>query len=314
VTKVISRTNFAKVGQTVNEANAFVNRVRGSIPNFAPSSIWNTDQSAFEKERMGSHTLEVKGTREVTAIVQSVSSTTHSYTVQPSISLDGKLMKPLFIILQEKDGKFPVSVAEKMYKHPEIHVVASKSGKITKDILMGWYKNVFKPNAGANNLLIFDALTTYNNIKHADADMEEEQTCQMEMIPAGATGICQPLDLYFFRILKAFHLRISNHVIIEGLDWRVFQRDNILKLMAAIHHQFRSPRFTGFIKYAWYKSGYVDEKNDHITPSQFCFDTEVSVCEFCPIYSLLKCGWCKRSFRFNHFVATEVHMCENFIP
>ena len=47
--------------------------------------------SGFNKELHTKSTLEFVGTQRVDAMVQSTNATTHSYTIQPLISADGKL-------------------------------------------------------------------------------------------------------------------------------------------------------------------------------------------------------------------------------
>jgi hypothetical protein len=65
--------------------------------------------------------------------VQSIPSTTHSYTIQPTISCNGKLLSPLFIVLKEVDGRFGPRVQETLFKPTNAIVKASKSGKMTSN-------------------------------------------------------------------------------------------------------------------------------------------------------------------------------------
>ena len=62
-------------------------------------------------------------------MVQSVLATTHSYTIQPTISNDDRLLSPLFIVLKESTGTFGPRVEETMFRQNNIYVLASKSGK-----------------------------------------------------------------------------------------------------------------------------------------------------------------------------------------
>ena len=90
----------------ISTANLFVNSSKVFFKNFPDDQIYNTDQSNFPKEVHSGRTLEFEGARHVRGVVQSISATTHSYTIQPTISKSGKLLSPLFIVLQEKDGSF----------------------------------------------------------------------------------------------------------------------------------------------------------------------------------------------------------------
>ena len=47
------------------------------------------DQGEFHLEMHSGRTLAIEGTRQVECVVQSISSTTHSCTIQPTISADG---------------------------------------------------------------------------------------------------------------------------------------------------------------------------------------------------------------------------------
>ena len=76
-------------------------------------------------------TLAVEGEKEIKCLVQSVSSTTHSYTIQPTISTDGRLLSPLFLVLKEPTGKFGPVVEANLFRHENVYVAASKSEKLT---------------------------------------------------------------------------------------------------------------------------------------------------------------------------------------
>ena len=76
-------------------------------------------------------TLAIEGTRQVECVVQSLSSTTHSYTIKPTISADGKLLSPLYLVLKEPSRKFGPIVQETIFQPINVFVAASKSGKLT---------------------------------------------------------------------------------------------------------------------------------------------------------------------------------------
>jgi len=69
------------------------------------------------------------GTKKVVARVQSKNALTHSYTIQPIISAEGRLLSPLYVVLQEANGQFGPNVQRTMLKPINLFVEASKSGK-----------------------------------------------------------------------------------------------------------------------------------------------------------------------------------------
>ena len=136
-------------------------------------------------------------------------------------------------------------------------------------------------------------------------------------MPPKTTSLIQPLDVYFFRMWKDFIRKISDRILLDQLDINLFQRDNILKLQSLTHTQFSSPRFKDFIKYAWFKAGYLTQKPDpHITPVQYCFDHKIYK-EGCQKYMnlmlcnksvFIKCAYCDQLLCFEHFYV-ELHDC-----
>jgi hypothetical protein len=69
----------------------------------------------------------------------------------------------IFIVLKEPSGKFGPRVEKEMFSASNIYVTASKSGKLTKEHLQLWFKEVFFPNVGNKSVLIVDSWTTYND-------------------------------------------------------------------------------------------------------------------------------------------------------
>jgi len=84
---------------------------------------------------------------------------THSYTVQPVISADGRLLPKLFVVLQEKDGKFGERVKKEIFKADNLYVLPSKSGKLTKSIVQAWIEDVYLPNVPNDSVLLLDSWT-----------------------------------------------------------------------------------------------------------------------------------------------------------
>jgi len=93
--------------------------------------IYNADESDFNLEIHSGRTLAKSGVKTVEAIIQSVPSMTHSYTIMPIISASGRLLSPLYIVLKESTGTFGPRVQETLFRPVNIYIQASKSRKLT---------------------------------------------------------------------------------------------------------------------------------------------------------------------------------------
>lgn len=313
-----------------DDVQAFRNEFKLAVAGKDPAQIFNTDQSGFNLELLSRRTLEVKGTKKVISTIRSKPSATHSYTVQFLISASGELKAPLFMIMQEQGGRFGERVQQTMFRHQEIYTVASTSGKINKDLMKEWFLDIYFDNVGVDSVLLLDSLTTYRDRAAIDREKPPEKTYTVITIPGGLTGYVQPLDVYFNRPYKAIMRKFSDYANFYCEDTlKLHSRDVIFKLQTIIHKQFRSPRFTNFLKHSWVKAGLidapihdnaVDDDVDHWfdDPNSFCFDPleillkPCLVCNVKPCF--IRCAWCKECFCFDHFfMSDEFHYCDNFV-
>ena len=69
------------------------------------NNVLNTDQIGIELEMHSDRTSSHVGKKETLASVKYLYSKTHSYTVQPMISMKGKFVGTLFLCLKEPSGK-----------------------------------------------------------------------------------------------------------------------------------------------------------------------------------------------------------------
>jgi len=141
INKFITRKTLESGAELVATANAFVADIQSCIPRIGLENLYNSDQSGFQLEMHSGRTLAVEGEKKVQCIVQSVSATTHSYTIQPLISATGQLLSPLFLVLKEPSGKFGPIVEENLFRPENVYLEASKSGKLTtgKNIHKNFY-------------------------------------------------------------------------------------------------------------------------------------------------------------------------------
>ena len=131
VNKFITRKTLEDKEKVKVNAENFVNKVESYITEYGRENVYNSDQSGFQLEMHSGRTLAIEGTRQVKCVVQSISFTTHSYTIQPTISADGKLLSSLYLRLTKPSGKFGPTVQETIFQPINVFVAASKSGKLT---------------------------------------------------------------------------------------------------------------------------------------------------------------------------------------
>jgi hypothetical protein len=107
--------------------------------------ILNTDQSGCQPEMHTNRTLTFRGFKRVEALVQSIHASTHSYTVQPTITAGGKKLLKTLLVLQEPTGTFGPRVKKTLFKAENLVVSCSKSGKCCKENVALYHSEVLGP-------------------------------------------------------------------------------------------------------------------------------------------------------------------------
>lgn len=250
VTKTLSRKQIATLPNVKAQVEKYRDEVRELTKEFQPHQIYNTDQSGFNIELLSGRTLTTKGEKLVYSTINQSNSETHSYTIQPIISMGGVQVKKMLIVLQEPKGHFGPNVEKNLFRHDEIYTTANSSGKVSKAILKDWFKVVYFPSVSNQSLLILDSFPTYKDREQIDEEMPQNKTYSVSTIPPGLTGYCQPLDVSFFRQYKSFHRRVSDYINFHRPEIKLHARNTILKLQACTIFIFRSPRFDKFREYA----------------------------------------------------------------
>lgn len=312
INKFVTQKTLTDKAKLKEQASKFVQDVKEKILIVGENNVWNSDQSGFNLEMHTGRTLSFKGELKVEALTQSVYSMTHSYTIQPIISASGVLVSPLLIVMQETDGKFGPRVEKNLFKAENVLVYASKSGKLTSALVKTWFQEVFFPLSSSKSVLLLDSWSGQNSKIFESLSPESGKPIQIETIPAGTTGMIQPLDVFFFRPWKNFIRYFSDTIVLYNYDINLHHRNNIIKLQSLIHNQFSSPRFKNLIKYSWYKSGYITEKPPEFdNPVDYCFKKCAAICNLCSMSAVVKCAWCTKSLCMSHFF-TDYHVCEIF--
>lgn len=171
---------------------------------------------------------------------------------------------------------------------------------------------MFFPNVGQKSLLLLDSWSGHCSNIIAETKPPDKDVVSMT-IPKGTTGRIQPLDVYGFRVWKNFVKRISDNVILHDYDVNLHLRNNVIKLQSLVHNQLSSPRYQPLFQYAWYKSGYVDERLESFpNPVEFAFEkSSVMKCAVCGEVPIIRCSWCKKAFCFKHFFHDH-HYCHEY--
>lgn len=129
--------------------------------------------------------------------------------------------------------------------------------------------------------------------------------------PADTTGKIQPLDVLFFRPWKNFLRHFSDIVVLHNYDKNLHLQNNIIQLQSIIHNQFSSPRFLNLVRYAWYKSGYLQNKLEFENLVDYCFKSYAPACGLCDDIAVIRCAWCTKSLCMTHLFK-NYHYCKSY--
>lgn len=308
ITKFVSRIeeniNIYEISST------FLNTIKPILLQYNPANIINTDQSGFNYELHSNRTLSNKGERITALHVLSTNAISHSYSIQPIISMNGRLLPKFLLCLQEQSGKFGPIVLSKFPNYSNVIVKCTTSGKMTKELIYEFNSSFVKEYINGNFLYIADSWSG-----QTDSNMYYEifgNNCNFLQIPPHCTSILQPLDVYFFRFWKLFAKRISNEVILYNWPVSLKDRNNIITMHALIHNQLSAPAFYPLIKYAFFKSGFLIDRVQFSSVIDICFSNDFAICSDlqCSQQSFIQCSWCFKALCFDHFFI-QIHYHEN---
>ena len=112
-------------------ADQFVSDVRALLPKYNEDFVLNTGQSGLEFAIHYNRTLSHQGEKITLSAIRSINEVTHSYTVQPMISLSGKIVGPICLCLKEPKGRMSDNIKAHLYKADNVVVTCSASDKLT---------------------------------------------------------------------------------------------------------------------------------------------------------------------------------------
>ena len=193
ITKFVS-TNEENVNISELSIN-FLNNIKPLILEYNPSCVINTDQSGFAYELHSNRTLSNKGEKLTALHICSSNAVSHSYTIQPVISIEGKLLPKFLICLQEQSGKFGPIVFSKLPNYSNVILNCTTSGKLTKELVREFNTVFLKNYIQGNILYIADSWSG-----QTDSNLYKEifgERCNFIQIPPHCTSVLQPLDVFF---------------------------------------------------------------------------------------------------------------------
>ena len=122
------------------------------------------------------------------------------------VSADGVLQEPFLLIMQESTASGDFGPRVNVCRPLNAQVVASKSGKMTKENLHNWVKFVYVEAVqhSPHSLLIVDSWSAFKDFAGMDQCIPNGHEFLSRLIPEGTTSEIQTLDVYGFRIIKAF--------------------------------------------------------------------------------------------------------------
>lgn len=281
--------------------------------NFKPEFILNADQTPFNKEFSTKNTLDFKGERDITVIVQNLNAISHTYTVMPTISMAGLLFGKLFITFQEISDNFGITIEPKVRdlekKLSNIRVFCTTSGKMTKRVCNLWakefidseYVTKFSDNSSKPKILL--CLDSYSCHWNQEIDNEFDKCIELTKlkIPPKTTPFLQPLDCNFNQEIKYFMRKYTDFIIEHKLDICVYDRFVIMKILSQIWEQLSSTKFIPMIKYCFTKT--FSNISDFQSARKSCFTSIDNNCNFenCQDNFFISCSICDLSLCFTHF-------------
>ena len=327
--KINKYTTMKQLLQLQNpEIKNFVKNIRQIISdnNILPCFIFNLDQSGFSYEVNQNRTYSTEGEKTTYAVATDMNRVSHSYSIQVAIAASGKIAGPTHICLQEAtaSGSFGPLVTKTVnefmsnFDGNQVIVSSTKSGKFHaghhEQYLAALMKTV---PPGQKALLLKDSWTGQTGRKASDIAGKYPNLITATISP-GTTSVLQPEDVYYFSQLKRIYRKAGNHVAVNYPELKLSERLNTLALQVHIQDQLLSPKFREMIRYAWTKSGYLDD--DEGVPFQnvnnICFEPlkTQGKCQECPEEDLkprfICCSHCELQFCFKHFL-TNIFMMLN---
>lgn len=310
--------------EIIESADRFVDTINLILPEYEPHNVWNADQTGINYEPTQKRTLEIKGTKLVASNVVSKNKTTHSFTVQPYVSLNGSFGSKLLIVLQEQTGgsfgpRIEPQVREVEAECGNVIVRCSKSGNMDVRLMDEWVAHFKRENPG-NKLLLWDSLSFQRPEQYEVREGPErvENLLRIEQIPPSATKYAQPLDSLIIIQIKFLYKHLFWEL--QSVEQFEISRYVLIRLCSLVWNQLSNQRFSDLVKAGWSSCFYVspvlnDNHKYYAKVKDVCL-SGLSKCEMvfddrnrnCPNDSVIRCSHCQKQFCIHHLFIEELHL------
>ncbi|CAF1391547.1 unnamed protein product [Rotaria sordida] len=115
-------------------------------------------------------TLSYVGEKATLSAVRSKNKITHRYTLQPAINLAGQIVGPVFVCLQEKDGRMGERVRKNLFHANNVVTSCSSSGKLNTSLVQYWINNCLFPSLSHSRTLLLSDSWNEQSEKHGFYD------------------------------------------------------------------------------------------------------------------------------------------------
>lgn len=186
----------ARASLTVDTLNTYFNELHTSIEGVPPANIINYDESNLTDDPGRQRVIVRRGVKHASRILDFTKSST---SVMFCAAADGTLLPP-YIVYRAKNV-YPEWV---MNGPPGSCYNRSKNGWFDGDIFSDWFHKIAYPylrRLEGRKIMIGDNLSSHLSLSIINKCVEAN--IEFKFLPPHSTHICQPLDVSYFRPLKA---------------------------------------------------------------------------------------------------------------
>ncbi|CAF1202220.1 unnamed protein product [Adineta ricciae] len=221
--KVVTKREIVNEAKIKKSADQFVSEVKSLLPYYNEDFVFNTDQAGLQLEFPSIRTLSYQGEKRTLATVRSVNATTHSYTVQPTITMSGKIFGPVYICLKEVNGRMNDNIKANLPQLKNVVVTYSASGKLTTSLVEYWRNECLIPSLTSQSVLLLS--DSWPGQTYGKGIYESIKRLKRLEIPWKTTSTIQPLDVFFNRQWRVIVRRVHKRLLLDEIDIHLAQRN-----------------------------------------------------------------------------------------